>query len=231
MSLSNLRILIIEDDPHLALLVRTNLEMDGFHVKVCTEGNAGLEAFKHEPFNLCLIDVMLPKKDGFSVATELRKRSQIPIIFITAKALKEDVYKGFELGGDDYITKPFTIRELQLRIAAVLKRCNVSRTRGEESYFIGSLIFDYNLRQLTGNGITQNLSTKENELLRLFCENVNVVIARKRLLVQVWGSDDYFVSKSLDVYITRLRKLLSCDPRLTLQNHHSVGFKLVEANH
>ena len=171
---------------------------------------------------------MLPKQDGFQLAEMIRRHSSsTSIIFLTAGSRKEDVCKAFEIGGDDYLTKPFSIKELLLRIKAVLRRTSITMPSPASMFQIASISFNYKTRQLHSPTGLKTLSTKENELLRIFCQNPEIVIDRKRFLVEVWGTDDYFVSKSLDVYITRLRKLFTEEPRISIQNYHSVGYKLV----
>ena len=171
---------------------------------------------------------MLPKQDGSQLAEMIRRHSSsTPIIFLTARSRKEDVCKAFEIGGDDYLTKPFSIKELLLRIKAVLRRTSITMPSPASMFQIASISFNYKTRQLHSPTGLKTLSTKENELLRIFCQNPEIVIDRKRFLVEVWGTDDYFVSKSLDVYITRLRKLFTEEPRISIQNYHSVGYKLV----
>lgn len=223
------RILVVEDDSNLSYLLRNNLEQEGYSVHCSNDGMSGWADFNSHSFDLCILDVMLPKQDGFTLAEMIRKKdSAIPILFLTARTLKEDVYKGFEAGADDYITKPFTAKELLFRIKAILRRTSAEEgVKKTVAYQIGSLSFDYITREIKGSEV-KKLSTKENELLRIFCESRNVVVNRNRLLLEVWGNDDYFVSKSLDVYITRLRKLLSEDPNISIQNYHSVGYKMIE---
>jgi DNA-binding response OmpR family regulator len=228
--MSKLRILLVEDDANLTFLLKNNLEAEGYSLSCCGDGSAGWQLFQEKPVDLCILDVMLPKQDGFSLAELIRmKDPQVPILFLTARTLKEDVYRGFEIGADDYITKPFTIRELLLRIRAVSKRTAVrSVPQPVQCFNLGRLQFDYTSRELRSAAGVRKLSTKENELLRIFCESRNVIVNRNRLLMEVWGNDDYFVSKSLDVYITKLRKLLSEDPDVVIQNYHSIGYKLLE---
>lgn len=224
-------ILIVEDDPNMSFLLKNNLEQEGYTIYCCDNGADAWNVFNELTFDLCLLDVMLPKQDGFTLATMMRRNSLVPLLFLTARTLKEDVYKGFEIGADDYITKPFTARELLLRIQAVLRRTTFSEQLEQQTgYKIGALYFNYVLREIQGKAQTKKLSTKENELLRLFCESRNTVLSRSRILTEVWGNDDYFVSKSLDVYITKLRKLLSEDPNITIMNYHGVGYKMVERN-
>lgn len=222
------KILVVEDDANLSFLLNNNLREEGFDVHCCADGDEGFNEFQKHEFHICILDVMLPKQDGFRLAENIRKRNPaIPVIFLTARSLKEDMYKGFEAGADDYITKPFTIRELLLRIRAILKRSTRSFEPVDTGFSIGDYRFQYNSRELTYAGKTKKLSTKESELLRMFCQSPNTVINRSRLLMEVWGNDDYFVSKSLDVYITRLRKLLKAETGISIQNYHSIGYKLI----
>jgi len=224
----SISILIVEDDPNLAFLLKTNLEQEGYSITVASDGVLGWTAFNDHQFDLCILDIMLPKQDGFQLAEMIRRHSiSTPIIFLTARSRKEDVCKAFEIGGDDYLTKPFSIKELLLRIKAVLRRTSSIMPSPASMFQIASISFNYKTRQLHAPSGLKTLSTKENELLRIFCQNPEVVIDRKRFLVEVWGTDDYFVSKSLDVYITRLRKLFTEEPRISIQNYHSVGYKLV----
>lgn len=225
------RILIAEDDKNMMFLLKSNLEAERFIVHCSGDGMEAWAAFNEYHFDMCILDVMLPKLDGFSLAQVIRKKNnRVPILFLTARTMKNDIYNGFELGGDDYITKPFTIKELLLRMKAILKRTETTMADTDDKiiFSIGTLSFDYTARKICGAGEPKKLSTKENELLRIFCESRNMVINRNRLLIEVWGSDDYFVSKSLDVYITRLRKLLNEDSNISIQNYHSIGYKLIE---
>jgi DNA-binding response OmpR family regulator len=223
-------ILLVEDDQNLSFLLKKNLEEEGYSVVTAVDGEDGWDKFNGCTVDMCILDVMLPQQDGFTLASMIRGKSRVvPILFLTAKTMREDMYRGFELGGDDYMTKPFTARELLLRTRAILRRANPEVIVGSNSmsFSIGKMTFDHALRQLTHNGVIKNLSTKESELLRIFCESRNTVVNRSRLLVEVWGRDDYFVSKSLDVYITRLRKLLKDDPDISIQNYHSFGYKMI----
>lgn len=223
-------ILIVEDDQNLSFLLKKNLEDDGYATICAADGEEGWSTFNEQQVDMCLLDVMMPKQDGFALAEMIRRKDlHVPILFLTAKTMKNDIYKGFEVGGDDYITKPFTAKELLFRIKAILKRTHPPSNNKTESalYTIGNLAFDYTQRQIRFNDETKKLSTKENELLRIFCESKGNVVNRSRLLVEVWGKDDYFVSKSLDVYITRLRKLLKDDAAISIQNFHSLGYKMI----
>lgn len=229
MAQKKISLLIAEDDANLSFLLKSNLEEEGYSVVCCPDGKSGWETYCQSVFDLCILDIMLPKKDGFTLAKMIRETNVlVPILFLSARTLKEDICMGFEIGADDYITKPFSIKELTLRIKAVLKRTVNDRKPGNSKFFsIGNMHFDYNARQLQVGTEIRKLSTKENELLRMLCESKNIVLNRNRLLIEVWGNDDFFVSKSLDVYITRLRKLLK-NANVSLQNYHSIGYKLVE---
>lgn len=222
-------ILIVEDDENLSYLLKENLESKGFLVSICPDGRQGIRLFNQQQFNLCILDVMLPYKDGFTLAKEMRLlKENVPIIFLTSRSLELDKIKGFETGCDDYITKPFSIMELLLRINAVLKRTNGIDLKSKTDIFnIGKYIFKYSERRLTFPDQTEKiLSTKEAELLRVFCEKESELIHRQYLMHRVWGNDDYFIGKSMDVFITRLRKLLKGDPAIEIQNVYGTGFKL-----
>jgi DNA-binding response OmpR family regulator len=229
MNTRSARILVVEDDKNLSFLLKNNLSLEGYTVECCGDGMSGWVEFNNCDYDLCILDVMLPKQDGFTLAEMIRKKNNaVPILFLTARVMKDDIYRGFEAGADDYITKPFTAKELTFRIKAVLRRTASAPGLPKVSvYRIGQLDFDYNSREIRGSQV-KRLSTKENELMRIFCESRNMVINRSRLLLEVWGNDDYFVSKSLDVYITRLRKLLNEDPSISIQNYHSIGYKMIE---
>lgn len=224
------RILLVEDDENLSYLLKENLESKGFSVTLCSDGKQGIRLFNQQNFQLCLLDIMLPQKDGFTLAREIRALDEhIPLIFLTSRSMEIDKIKGFEVGCDDYITKPFSVMELFLRVNAVLKRTIKPAPKQETKIFtIGKYEFDYPNRLLFYSGNSEkSLSVKEAELLKLFCEQENALIHRQFMMNKVWGNDDYFISKSMDVFITRLRKLLKNDPRIEIQNVYGTGFKLV----
>jgi DNA-binding response OmpR family regulator len=223
------KILLIEDDPNLGFILNENLELQGFEVKLCADGEEALAAYHRGQFDLCLIDVMLPKKDGFTLAREIRKTNQdIPIIFLTAKSLKDDRIEGFKIGGDDYITKPFSMEELVLRIQAVLKRTKpAAEQKGKNIFAIGKYTFDYEQQNLQIAGKLQKLTSKESELLKLLCLHVNDTLERELALKLVWGEDSYFNGRSMDVFISKLRKYLQGDEKVEIMNVHGRGFKLV----
>jgi DNA-binding response OmpR family regulator len=224
------KILLIEDDPNLGFILHENLELQGFEVKLCADGEQGLAAYHRGQFDLCLIDVMLPKKDGFALAREIRKTNQaVPIIFLTAKSLKEDRIEGFKIGGDDYVTKPFSMEELVLRLQAVLKRTKPAApaSKGKHVFPIGRYTFDSEQQNLQIGHKLQKLTSKESELLKLLCLHVNEVLERELALKLVWGEDSYFNGRSMDVFISKLRKYLQEDKRIEIMNVHGRGFKLV----
>lgn len=225
-----IRLLLVEDDANLGLVLQESLNLQGYEVTLSRDGEEGLAAFQKGAFDLCLIDVMLPKKDGFSLARDIRARDdEIPLIFLTAKSLKEDRIEGFRLGGDDYVTKPFNLEELVLRIRAVLKRCRGRREEeaGATVVEFGAYRFDYTRRNLYLGDGCRRLTHKEAELLYLLCRNRNRVVARQTALERIWGNDSVFSARSMDVYISKLRKHLSEDPSMEILNVHGTGYTLV----
>lgn len=225
-----IRILLVEDDPNLSLVLQDYLEMLDYDIHLCNDGEEGLKAYKRKKFDLCIFDVMMPKKDGFSLAEDIRLQNKtIPIIFLTAKSLKEDKITGFQLGCDDYITKPFSTEELSLRIQAILKRCqllNNSDADATKIFTIGKFTFDYESMNLNSDEGEQSLTKKEAGLLRLLCINKNKLLTREVALKTIWGENDYFIGRSMDVFITKLRKYLKGDPKISITNVHGTGFKL-----
>lgn len=223
------KILYVEDDEVLSFVTKDNLELKGFDITHCPDGKVGLKAFKQDQYDLCILDVMLPEMDGFQLAREIRKlNTQIPIIFLTAKSLKEDKIEGLKLGADDYITKPFSIEELELKVQIFLKRKYIDQKDNAPTIFpLGKYEFDYgNLRLAIGEEI-KNLTQKEGDLLRLFILSKNTILKRAEILEKIWGQDDYFMGRSMDVFISRLRKYLSHDDSIKLENVHGVGFRFV----
>jgi len=222
------KILLVEDDQTLNFIIKDNLEQSGYVVTSADDGESAIKLFKSEKFSLCLLDVMLPKKDGFTVAKEIREiDDHVPIIFLTARSMTEDRITGLTIGGDDYITKPFSMEELLLKIRIFLKRSLTSSDAGnDQSYYkVGSFIFYFDSLILDCNGERKTLTYKEAELLRYFCDNPNKVLSRSDILIQVWGSDDYYLGRSLDVFISRLRKYLSSDENIKILNLHGIGFR------
>jgi DNA-binding response OmpR family regulator len=227
------KILLVEDDMNLGFVVQDTLKMEGFRVHLCKDGKEGLLQFNKESYDLCLLDVMMPKKDGFSLAEDIRKVNQeIPIVFLTAKGMAEDKIKGLKLGADDYITKPFSSEELTLRIKAILKRNPKFKTdaREKNKFTIGQFTFDSANYELSLDSIKKKLTKKEAELLKLLAEHQGQVIEREILANMIWGDDSYFVGRSMDVFITKLRKYLSDDPKIAISNVHGVGFRLEVAD-
>lgn len=221
-----LKILLAEDDLNLGVLLVDYLEAEGFDVKLCRDGELALKAFQSQPFDLCLLDVMMPKLDGFTLAKTLRlKDKKVPVIFITAKSLKEDKLKGYELGADDYIIKPFDEEELLWKIKAVVRRIPDKQTGCKtEITSIGKYQFDFNNQSLTINGKIKRITEKESDILNYLSNNRNRVIKREDLLKELWGENDYFFGRSLDVFITKIRKYLKEDADLSIENVFSVGF-------
>jgi DNA-binding response OmpR family regulator len=224
------KILLAEDDPNLGDLLKDYLELKGkYDVVLCQDGEQALDQFRKGHFDLCILDVMMPKKDGFSLGKDIRKMDDtIPIIFATAKGMMEDKTQAFELGGDDYITKPFRVEELLLRIQALLKR--VSKDKDDETadkFEIGNYFFDYTSQIITYKGQQQKLSTKEAELLRLLCLKKNDVLTREEALIKIWHDDNYFTGRSMDVFLSKLRKYLKEDSSVEIVNVHGKGYKLL----
>ena len=222
-------VLLAEDDVNLGSLLKQYLEAKNYATDLFQDGEKALEGFHHSIYDICILDIMMPKKDGFQVATEIREiNTDIPIIFLTAKNLKEDVLNGFKIGADDYITKPFNMEELLLRIEAVLRRSGITDSEVVSTYKIGKYVYDSNKQTLQFEDKDPvKLTTKESELLRLLCMNINKVLERNFALNQVWEDDNYFDARSMDVYITKLRKLLKDDPHLEILNIHGKGYKLI----
>jgi DNA-binding response OmpR family regulator len=223
-----LNILLAEDDLNLGILLVDYLEAEGLNVKLCKDGELALKAFQNTQFDLCLLDVMMPKMDGFSLAKEIRSANKnIPIIFITARSLKEDKLNGYDLGADDYITKPFDEEELLWKIKAVIRRIPKSKTENNiETIAIGKYIFDYNNQSLTIAGKPKRITERESDILKYLSENRNHIIKREDLLKDLWGENDYFLGRSLDVFITKIRKYLKEDQDISIENVFGVGFIL-----
>jgi DNA-binding response OmpR family regulator len=219
-------ILLAEDDLNLGVLLIDYLEAEGFDVKLCKDGELALKTFHTHSFDLCLLDVMMPKMDGFSLAKQIQlKNKKIPIIFITAKSLKEDKLKGYGLGADDYITKPFDEEELLWKIKAIIRRMDTaSKEINHPTVLIGKYIFDFHNQSLTLDGKTKRITEKERDILHYLSSHRNHVIKRENMLKELWGENDYFLGRSLDVFITKIRKYLKEDPRLSIENVFGVGF-------
>lgn len=225
------RILFVEDDLNLGMLLKENLNNKGFDTTWCKNGEDGLNMFKKEKFSLCILDVMMPIKDGFALCKEIRLlNAEVPIIFLTARSMSDDVIKGFEYGADDYLTKPFNTQELYLRIKAILKRMQPKKSNPLKIYNIGKYLFDHNKMTLEYQGEITKLSSKEADLLWVLVTNKNELTQRNLILEKVWGNDDYFAAKSMDVYISKLRKLLKNDPEIEILNAYGIGFKMLINN-
>ncbi len=225
---AKLRILLCEDDESLGMLLREYLQAKGYEADLCPDGEAGYKAFLKDEYDMCVLDVMMPKMDGFQLAQEIRQVNQeIPIIFLTAKNLKEDIFEGFKIGADDYITKPFSMEELVYRMEAILRRVHGKQQKNVSVYHIGRFIFDTR-RQILAIGDKQTkLTTKESELLILLCAHANDVLQRELALKTIWIDDNYFNARSMDVYITKLRKHLKDDPEIEINNVHGKGYRLI----
>jgi len=222
-------VLLLEDDPNLGLILQEHLELNGFAVKLCVNGEEGLGAYRRGKYDLCLVDVMMPRKDGFTFAREMRQHDQqTPLIFLTAKSLKDDRIEGLKIGADDYITKPFSMEELLLRIHAVLKRSRKVGSVNElpSLFTIGEYRFNHTTRTLRRKGKTRKLTAREADLLKLLCMKMNAMLDRSAALKELWGDDSYFNSRSMDVFVTKLRKHLKDDKRIEIMSVHGKGVKL-----
>lgn len=224
------KVLLAEDDKNLGSVLKAYLEAKGYSTTLCIDGKEALETFKRNEFDFCILDIMMPVMDGFTLAKEIRKMdTQVPILFLTAKSMQEDKIYGFELGADDYLTKPFSMEELLLRIKAIRRRAKeAEKSKSDTNFFtFGQYSFDHNRQILSIGKKQQKLTSKEADLLKLLCQNTNSVLDRSVALNKIWYDDSYFNARSMDVYITKLRKYLKEDPDVELINVHGVGFKLV----
>jgi DNA-binding response OmpR family regulator len=223
------RILLVEDDPNLGRLLHEYLQVKGYDVELATDGMAGKEAFQKRNFEFIILDVMMPKKDGFTLAREIRRMDdRTPILFLTAKTMKEDTLRGFKAGGDDYMTKPFSMEELMARIEAISRRTYGMETISSGPFLLGRFTFQPDAQLLILDGVRTKLTTKESQLLELLCQRKNQVLDRSRALLRIWGDDTYHNGRSMDVYITKLRKHLRADEHLEILNVHGQGFKLLD---
>jgi len=224
-----IRILLAEDDENLGVLLKEYLNAKDFEADLLPDGDKAFKSFQRNFYDLCILDVMMPLKDGFQLAKEIRAiNKDIPIIFLTAKSLKEDVLHGFKLGGDDYITKPFSMEELLFRIEAILRRTKAeSKLSGQTVYKLGKYTFDFQKQMLSSDEVTHKLTTKESELLKMLCDNMNDILERNYALKNIWVDDSYWNARSMDVYITKLRKFLKDEPSVEILNVHGKGFKLI----
>ena len=222
------KILLCEDDESLGMLLREYLQAKGYSVTLAPDGEAGFQHFSNEKFDLCILDVMMPKKDGFTLAQDIRKiNGIIPIVFLTAKSLKDDVLEGFRIGADDYITKPFSMEEMLLRIEAIMRRISGKRNKNGNEYQIGSMTFDVQKQTLTTSNSIVKLTTKECDLLSLLVQNANNILERDYALKTIWLECTTYNARSMDVYITKLRKIIKDDPEVEIINIHGKGYKLI----
>lgn len=223
-----MKLFLCEDDENLGMLLREYLQAKGYDTDLYIDGEVGYKGFVKEKYDLCILDVMMPKKDGITLVKEIRAiNTEIPIIFLTAKNMKDDILEGFKAGADDYITKPFSMEELVLRIEAIFRRVKGKRSKEQQVYQFGNMNFDTQKQILTINGESTKLTTKEAELLALLCAHANDILERNHALKQIWVDDNYFNARSMDVYITKLRKLLKPDPSIEIINIHGKGYKLI----
>lgn len=223
-----IKVLLCEDDENLGMLLREYLEAKDYDTVLCPDGEAGYKEFSKTKFDIAVLDVMMPKKDGFTLAQDIRQaNAEIPIIFLTAKTLKEDILEGFKLGADDYITKPFSMEELVFRVEAILRRVRGNKNKESTLYHIGEFTFDTQKQLLSIRDKQTKLTTKENELLALLCSHTNEILQRDFALKTIWIDDNYFNARSMDVYITKLRKHLKDDPQIEIINIHGKGYKLI----
>ena len=226
-----IKILLCEDDENLGMLLREYLQAKGYSTVLCPDGEQGFKEFTKNKYDIAVLDVMMPKKDGFTLAQDIRQaNADLPIIFLTAKTLKEDILEGFKIGADDYITKPFSMEELVFRVEAILRRVRGKKTKESTLYHIGKFVFDTQKQLLTIGGQQTKLTTKENELLALLCSHANEILQRDFALKTIWIDDNYFNARSMDVYITKLRKHLKDDDQIEIINIHGKGYKLIVPN-
>jgi len=221
------KVLLAEDDLSLGYVIKDNLADAGYDVVLCADGQAAIDKFNKESFDICLLDVMMPNKDGFAVAKKIRQQTDlIPILLITAKSLEEDRIHGFECGADDYIIKPFSMQELLLRIEVFLRRTKKMYSERTLNFQIGKMKFSFNDLKLSFGESTNNMTQKEAELLLFLCEHPNRILKREEVLLHVWGKDDYFLGRSMDVFITKLRKYFKADSSIQIETIHGMGFRL-----
>ncbi|MBP3725955.1 MAG: response regulator transcription factor [Bacteroidaceae bacterium] len=223
-----INILLCEDDENLGMLLREYLEMKGYNTVLCSDGDAGYKEFMRIKFDLCIFDVMMPIKDGFTLASDVKKvNPNVPIIFLTAKQMKEDILEGFRLGADDYVTKPFSMDELVSRIEAIMRRVKGKQKKDTFIYHFGRFTLNAQKQMLTIDDKQIKLTTKENDLLAMLCAHMNEMLQREYALKTIWVDDNYFNARSMDVYITKLRKILRDDPQVEIINIHGKGYKLI----
>lgn len=223
------KLLVVEDDPNLGDILKEYLEMKGYEPTLCRDGEEGWNKFKKDKYDLCLLDIMMPKKDGFTLAKEIKKvQENLPILFLTAKNQKDDIIEGLKIGADDYLTKPFSMEELLLRIRAILRRTQKStEISALKTYTFGDFVLHYDQQIIEGPEGKHRLTSKENELIRLLASEINKLVNRSHALKQIWGDDSYFNARSMDVYLSKIRKILKDDPKVQIITIHGEGFKLI----
>lgn len=231
------RLLLVEDDPNLGSILQEYLTLKGYHVTLCVNGVAGYKSFQTQSFDMCVFDIMMPVMDGFTLAQKVKEEDKdMPILFVTAKSLQKDILEGFKIGADDYVTKPFSMEELVVRIQAILRRCDTIKkqsTNNQEAnengeFFIGTYTFNPIQQTLKNKTKVTKLTTKESLLLKMLCENKNQVMERQQALQNIWGEDNYFTARSMDVFITKLRKHFKQHPSINIINVHGKGYKLID---
>jgi DNA-binding response OmpR family regulator len=227
--MSKAKLLVVEDDPNLGDILKEYLEMKGYEPTLCRDGEEGWNKFKKDKYDLCLLDIMMPKKDGFTLAKEIKKvQEDLPVLFLTAKNQKDDIIEGLKIGADDYLTKPFSMEELLLRITAILRRTQKStEISALKTYSFGDFVLHYDEQYIEGPGGKHKLTSKENELIRLLASEINKLVNRSHALKQIWGDDSYFNARSMDVYLSKIRKILKEDPKVQIITMHGEGFKLI----
>lgn len=227
--MSKAKLLVVEDDPNLGDILKEYLEMRGYEPTLCRDGEEGWNKFKKDKYDLCLLDIMMPKKDGFTLAKEIKKvQENLPILFLTAKNQKDDIIEGLKIGADDYLTKPFSMEELLLRITAILRRTQKStEISALKTYTFGDFVLHYDQQIIEGPEGKHKLTSKENELIRLLASEINKLVNRSHALKQIWGDDSYFNARSMDVYLSKIRKILKDDPKVQIITVHGEGFKLI----
>lgn len=227
--MSKAKLLVVEDDPNLGDILKEYLEMKGYEPTLCRDGEEGWNKFKKDKYDLCLLDIMMPKKDGFTLAKEIKKvQEDLPVLFLTAKNQKDDIIEGLKIGADDYLTKPFSMEELLLRITAILRRTQkTSEVSALKTYSFGDFVLHYDEQYIDGPQGKHKLTSKENELIRLLASEINKLVNRSHALKQIWGDDSYFNARSMDVYLSKIRKILKDDPKVQIITVHGEGFKLI----
>jgi two-component system, OmpR family, response regulator VicR len=227
--MSKARLLVVEDDPNLGDILKEYLEMKGYEPTLCRDGEEGWNKFKKDKFDLCLLDIMMPKKDGFTLAKEIKKvQENLPILFLTAKNQKDDIIEGLKIGADDYLTKPFSMEELLLRVNAILRRTQKNEEKSSlKLYSFGDFVLHYDEQIIEGPSGKTKLTSKENELIRLLASELNKLVNRSHALKQIWGDDSYFNARSMDVYLSKIRKILKDDPKVQIITVHGEGFKMI----